>query len=615
MNKDNLYIEDFVKRNNEYIEKISKLIFALNNGTSIINESDLSNSITNEITIIATILLYIKTKNRADYDMLLENILPNNAYEFLKTLKHDSKHILEDNIIDGFDLLSLYEKLQNQKDKKIFGQFYTPHIILDKMLCDISIQSYYSKNLKILDPACGVGAFLLKLIDKSVNELKEYKKVKKFLNSCIYGNDINTNSVLMTRLCLALQLKKYYPEKDVVKDFKNLFQNIKNVNTLFYTESKKFDLIIGNPPYFKSKISKNINERYGVIIDGQPNVYALFLYWAVNTVEKDGQVIFVVPQSMMNGRYFKKLRTFLSNYSLVMIDLINSKTRKKIFLDAEQAVMILNIKKTTDKADTIVKYSNFDKYDSEITVKDQSQIFSDEFITFPKNDVERRLINKLSNCLKLVDVIKPYKFGNGLFVWNQQKEFLTQTASAGIPIIYANYIINQMFRFSPEINNKTGEVKRKSFCIVDDKNRNFQYNFPTLIVKRTSTLGKFQRINCALIPENFIDLYGGYFLENHINLLYNGENKLEFVNNNIQNYIYFYLKSNIANYYVKKTNGNTQVSATELNNLPFFNRTLPIEDLLVFNLENEKILQDYFYKKFKLTKKEIAIIEGEKNGK
>lgn len=611
---DNLHIENLIKKNVHNVDEISQLILSLNKNTSIVEECDLNISVRNELVIITKILLYIKSKNYIDYDRLLDSVIPNNKYDFLRDLETDDDYILNFDINDGFDLLKLYEKLQNQKDKKIFGQFYTPHVILEKMLSDINIETYSVGNYKILDPACGVGAFLLKLIDKCVNELKEYKKIKEFLNNCIFGNDINTNSVLMTRLCIIMQLKKYFSNEDILRDFKNLFKNIRNVNTLFYNDDQKFELIIGNPPYFKSKISKEINEKYGEVIDGQPNVYALFLYWAVSTVTNGGQVIFVVPQSMMNGRYFKKLRVFLSNYDLVAIDLINSKTRNKIFLDAEQAVMIMNIKKSVNKTNSMVRYTNFNESDTQIIVEDQSQIFSAEFITFPKNDDERKLIDRLSKCLRLYEIIEPYKFGNGLFVWNQQKQFLIQGEDQGIPIIYANYISNQMFNFIPGKNNMPGKSTRKAFCIDNEKNKNFQYNVPTLIVKRTSSLNNFQRIRCSLIPEAFIDKYKSYFLENHVNMLYNCANKLNPVDNDVKQYIYYYLKSNVANYFIKKTNGNTQVSAAELNSLPFFSRRLPVEDLSIINWQNDEELQDYFYVKFKLTKKEILIIEGEKNG-
>ena len=608
----NLYIESFIKKNFSRVNDISQLIFSLNKGTSIVEKTDLTNSIQNELIIITKILSYIKTKSNIEFNILLERIIPNEKYNFLKKFKNEENIFYEKNIDDGFDLLNLYEKLQNQKDKKIFGQFYTPNVILEKMLCDIDLDFYSKRGLKILDPACGVGAFLLKLVDKSIVELKEYKKIKTFLNNCVYGNDINTNSVLMTRLCLVMQLIKYFPMKNILNDFKDLLRNIKNVNTLFYTEDQKYDLIIGNPPYFKSKISKEIKEKYGEIIDGQPNVYSLFIYWAVKSVADNGQVIYIVPQSMMNGKYFKKLRIFLSNYNLVAINLINPKNRNKIFLNVEQAVMIINIKKSFAKTNTIVKYINFNKSDTEIIVKEQSQIFSAEFITFPKNEKEKELINKLSKCYKLSEAMKPYKFGNGLFVWNQQKKFLIKDINKGIPIIYANYIQNKTFNFCPEKNNKKGETKRKAFCIINEANKKFLLKFSTLIVKRTSSLNKFERINCSLIPEDFINNYKSYFLENHINMLYNSNCKLSFVDDKVKKYIYYYLNSNVANYFIKKTNGNTQVSSTELNNLPFFSKRLHLEDLDSIDWNKEEELQKYFYKMFKLTKSDITIIEGEK---
>ena len=64
MNKNSFCIETFIKSNNKHVEEISKLIFTLNNNTSIIDECDLRSSIINELTIIVKILLSIKTNTR-----------------------------------------------------------------------------------------------------------------------------------------------------------------------------------------------------------------------------------------------------------------------------------------------------------------------------------------------------------------------------------------------------------------------------------------------------------------------------------------------------------------------------------------------------------------------
>ena len=127
-------------------------------------------------------------------------------------------------------LANLNEKITNRKEK---GVYYTPSDVV-KFIVTNSIKSAYGKlhpsNLHVMDlngipyksfcltksvydPTCGAGEFLLTALDIKFDLMDMHKQsIGKKAVQCIvetlYGNDINSDSIIITKLRLLLCVKK-----------------------------------------------------------------------------------------------------------------------------------------------------------------------------------------------------------------------------------------------------------------------------------------------------------------------------------------------------------------------------------------------------------------------
>jgi len=142
-------------------------------------------------------------------------------------------HIFEQSISDLESLTG-----DNEKKRKKDGVFYTPAYITEYIIKEAiggwlndkkaeikakqnSTQWWEQyaqklKTIKVLDPACGSGAFLVKVFDYLQNQWQEVKKhiktdwtYKDILTHNIYGVDINPASVGITKLSLWLRTARH----------------------------------------------------------------------------------------------------------------------------------------------------------------------------------------------------------------------------------------------------------------------------------------------------------------------------------------------------------------------------------------------------------------------
>ncbi len=150
-----------------------------------------------------------------------------------------------------------YSSNLNKDRKKEYGQYFTPIKIADYMssLCTKLNETV----LNILDPGCGTGTLSCSLVEF----LAQKSTILNEINLTSYELDANllpyTNKVFEY---LAVWIKKEYPyiifhykiiNNDFILDNQSTFDE-----ATFFTPnetSKRFDIIISNPPYFK--ISKS----------------------------------------------------------------------------------------------------------------------------------------------------------------------------------------------------------------------------------------------------------------------------------------------------------------------------------------------------------------------
>jgi len=168
----------------------------------------------------------------------------------------------------------LYEEFlgENKQEK---GLYYTPSH-LAKLLIDecIPLKKYINidlKNFAILDPACGSGIFLVVAFKRLVqiwrlqnNMATPTIKVLKSILKSIYGVDKEEQAVRLASFSLSLALCNELNPVKILNELK--FDDLTEENLIlsdFFEcksiKDKKFDLVIGNPPFVRGAISNYSN--------------------------------------------------------------------------------------------------------------------------------------------------------------------------------------------------------------------------------------------------------------------------------------------------------------------------------------------------------------------
>lgn len=239
-------------------------------------------------------------------------------------------------------------------------------------------REYRSKvlNIKVIDPACGSGAFLIAAYDYLKKELDEINDriadlkgrtqelfdgdemydaslENEYLIKCLYGVDLNPESVEISKLSLWLRTLT----KD--KPLTNLDDNIKSGNSItefnFNEEFSEvfskggFDVVIGNPPYVEQKKIKDIKhileEKYDTY-NSMADLYCYFYELAVKMLKTGGVMGYITSNSWLNVDYGINIRKLLNNYYIIEIEDHNG---EKIFSDAQVETNIIILKKIERK--------------------------------------------------------------------------------------------------------------------------------------------------------------------------------------------------------------------------------------------------------------------------
>ena len=208
-------------------------------------------------------------------------------------------------LVESWDILKygdivgyIYQSLQNRESLKNKGQFFTPDDIVEYMsACALSFLG--KKNgVRILDPSCGSGQFLLAVYGMM---LKRHPGAeKKIIKENIFGIDIDPVAVHIARYNLASVSGCSFEDVRIhCADFL-LKENKEDKEKLF--REKTFDVIIGNPPWGGSLDvyeKRYIRKNYLSSVSGV-NTFSLFIERGYDFLAEDGVMAYLIPEAYLN---------------------------------------------------------------------------------------------------------------------------------------------------------------------------------------------------------------------------------------------------------------------------------------------------------------------------
>jgi adenine-specific DNA-methyltransferase len=479
--------------------------------------------------------------------------------------------------------------------KKNNGQYFTPNKIAD------FISSFSTKTnqnvLNILDPGCGTGTLSCSLIEYLIQENEKLNEI----NLTCYEIDaelIDITKQVISYLEKWIKLKNSnikFKWKLIKSDFVVDNQFAFRENLLFQSNKnqQKYDLIISNPPYFKISKSDERAKIAASIVYGQPNIYSIFMMLSSLLLSKNGEMIFIVPRSFASGPYFRLFREqFFHTILLTNIHVFNS--RKRAFKRdnvLQENIIIKAVKKRKSKNDEVTISTSESIEDLEDAT--MSQYSLDELINMkskqkilyiPQSQKDKdviRVFNKWQNNLEKNFI----KISTGPVVAFRKKDFLfdnTESSNKNYsPLLWLTNTkpMKLVFPGSRKKKHYIEDCSTTQNVLV--KNRNY------VLLRRFSTKDdKSRLIATPYFADSFNQLKIG--IENHLNYIYKykGElNKREVMG------LAALFNSSLFDLYFRTFNGNTQVSATELKEIPLPPMT-KIESIGMELLESNEFSQE-----------------------
>ena len=372
-----------------------------------------------------------------------------------------SKSETETNIVDELDFsklsISITKKLSST-EKSENGIFFTPPSIIHK---SIELLEKYNLSINnILEPSCGSCEF--------INVLNNH-----YTNTNIVGIEYNNT---------------------IYNEIKNMnFNNTNNnkVNLIKHDFLKwecpsdiKFDLIIGNPPYFVMKKS-DIDGKYHKYFEGRPNIYIIFIIHSLSMLNEKGVLLFVLPSNFINCLYYNELRKYIyTNYNI--LNIIDCKDDE--YLETSQDTIIFMIEKSNHNIETNNKYI--------LEINDYI-IFNTE-----ANIIRLKELYKDSTTLSKLN----FDVNVGNVVWNQVKKILSNDPK------------HTRLIYSSDIKDK--ELIIKNYSNKDKKNyiNKTGIKDPVLVLNRGYGKCKYKLDYCL------INVDYEYLIENHLICIKHTEN-------------------------------------------------------------------------------------------
>ena len=441
------------------------------------------------------------------------------------------------------------------------GQYFTPAKIAEFMAS--MLETPASKEIKILDPGAGGGV----LTSAAVKELISRRNHPSHIEAHLYEID---RSLIETLNQSMSHLKAWAAQREVKFNYKIRNEDfvisnshvLTNQGSLFSNENDgEFDVVISNPPYFKIPKDDPRAISCNSIVYGQPNIYSLFMGVSAGCLKTGGQFVFITPRSFAAGNYFQAFRKYLfSQISFRRFHLFES----RISAFDRDSVLQENVitfgkkvaNKSSDKIEITTSHGISDLNECKsIVVPRPELIDSSNILCLPSSENDLSILKHFKNWSDSLDTYC-LKISTGPVVPFRATEFLQKKETeTSVPLLWIQHALPMRVKFPLETFRKEQWIRS-----TPGSRKLLVSNSNMILMRRFSPKEDFRRLTVAPYIGGHIkaELLG---LENHLNYIYRPEGQFS---KKLVHGLSAFLNSKLFDSYFRITNGNTQVSATEL---------------------------------------------------
>ena len=446
--------------------------------------------------------------------------------------------------------------------------FFTPPRLADRVISNLVDHGASLANGRWHDPACGGAAFLVPIAQRMAQShqsggLSPGESLKR-IEACLSGSDLDETLIYLSQQFLLMALAPLIEQA-------NLQPSIVIKHTDGLTARGvlgQYDVVACNPPYRKLKAEevRRYAGQYREVIEGQPNIYGLFIDRSLRLTRPGGHVGLLTPTSFLSGQYFSKLRTsLLSRSDVLQVDMLSN--RSAMFLDVEQETTVTTLRSRLP-SESVATTTN-------VWVLDDTGNFVDAgACRLPNSGKPWAIPRAVGDAGTLFDAeqssfrLRDYGYvarvGSLVAYRDTRARFTTKKTltrgRAAIPLVWATDV-------SPAgefVHGRDQKLARPAlFVAVDSLNEAGVTTAPSVLLQRLTSSDQRRRLVAAPVPNEWLAEHKGFISENHVIVLAQVEDKgwspEEFAK---------LLRTEIVDRVFRSMSGASNVALFELNELP-----------------------------------------------
>ncbi len=467
-----------------------------------------------------------------------------------------------------------YLSFSERNHRKSDGHYLTPAAIA-RFMAEHS--SYSEPHMRVLDPGSGTG-----ILSAAVCEAACGAGAVRSLH--VDACETDPLLVDLTRLVLTfsrnwlgqrgVSLTFDVRHGDFVLEYAPTLEAASKSNGREGTDWSRTDysLVISNPPYFKIGKDDPRAVAWASVVHGQPNIYALFMAISAELLSESGKLVYIVPRSFASGPYFRRFReTFFRRVAPAAIHLFES--RKDVFKN--QTVLQENLIFTgrrrrngeaVGESQVLISHS---KATHDLTSRRRLLVGLDAVLD-PASEHRELSIPVCKQDLELVQAVRTWpntlrslglQISTGPVVPFRATSFLMPDANgpSRVPLLWMQHVRPMRTAWPLPATGKPQWIE-----VAPESAKLMVEDATYVLLRRFSAKEEKRRLVAAPLIRGSLNT-ATVGLENHLNYIRGVSRELD---EELAYGLSALLNSTYLDRYFRISNGNTQVSATELRAMP-----------------------------------------------